>query len=203
MNHLSYIRGGVFWATVCLLSLGVPLPHAELVAPRFSAVALVSTEGSSNLPARSQIEQNASSLVDAIIQIESNGDARLVGRHGERGLMQIRSGTWRDTTTRLFGKPLPFDQAFDPALNRRVGTAYLAWLQAVILHRQSQWKDDERALLLAAYNAGPSRLAKSGFDLGDMPQNTRDYVERASALHDTYLADMATFRPPAFARAKT
>jgi hypothetical protein len=30
--------------------------------------------------------------VDAIIQIESNGDPRMVGRQGERGLMQIKAG---------------------------------------------------------------------------------------------------------------
>ena len=137
------------------------------------------------------VERNAASLVDAIIQIESNGDPRMVGRHGERGLMQIKSGTWRDMTTRLFGKPLPFDQAFDPALNRRVGTAYLAFLQERLLPRQAEWKADERALLLAAYNAGPGRLLKAGFDLAGMPRQTRDYVERASALHDTYLDDRA------------
>lgn len=136
-------------------------------------------------------EQNAALLVDAIIQIESHGNPRKVGRHGERGLMQIKSGTWRDMTTRLFGKPLPFDRAFDPALNRRVGTAYLAFLQEQILPRQPEWKSDERALLLAAYNGGPGRLRKSAFDLARMPRQTRDYVERASALHDAYLDDLA------------
>jgi soluble lytic murein transglycosylase-like protein len=105
--------------------------------------------------------------------------------------MQIKAATWRDMTIRLFGKPLPFDQAFDPALNRRVGTAYLAWLQESLLPRQAQWKADERTLLLAAYNAGPGRLRQSGFDLAGMPSQTRDYVERACALHDGYLHDMA------------
>lgn len=137
-------------------------------------------------------EQNAARLVDAIIQIESNGDARMVGRHGERGLMQIKSGTWRDMTARLFGHPLPFDQAFDPALNRRVGTAYLSFLQERILPRQAEWKADERTLLLAAYNAGPGRLAQSHFELARLPRQTQDYVERASALHDFFLEEMAS-----------
>jgi soluble lytic murein transglycosylase-like protein len=105
--------------------------------------------------------------------------------------MQIRSGTWRDMTTRIFGQPLPFDRAFDPALNRRVGTAYLAFLQERIFSRKTEWKSDERSLLLAAYNAGPGRLFESGFNLAQMPDQTQDYVERASALHNTYLDDMA------------
>ena len=136
-------------------------------------------------------EQNASRLVDAIVQIESNGNPLKIGRHGERGLMQIKAGTWRDMTIRLFGKPLPFDRAFEPALNRRVGTAYLAFLQERLLPRQAEWRADERALLLAAYNAGPGRLAESGFNLSRMPAQTRDYVARASALHDAYLGDLA------------
>jgi transglycosylase-like protein with SLT domain len=135
------------------------------------------------------VEENAAHLVDAIIQIESGGRTRMVGRQGERGLMQIRAGTWRDMTTRLFGSPLPFDQAFDPALNRRVGTAYLAWLQRGLLPRQAEWKTDERSLLLAAYNAGPGRLRKSRFNLAGMPRQTRDYVARASALHDRAAGD--------------
>ena len=93
---------------------------------------------------------------------------------------------------RLFGEPRPFDQAFDPALNRRVGIAYLAFLQESILPRQAEWQADERSLLLAAYNAGPGRLRRSGFDLDRMPSQTQDYVDRAGALHDAYLGDVAS-----------
>ena len=135
--------------------------------------------------------QAAARLIEAVIQIESGGDPLKIGRHGERGLMQIKAGTWRDMTIRLFGKPLPFDRAFEPALNRRIGTAYLAFLQERLLPRQAEWRADERALLLAAYNAGPGRLAESGFNLSRMPAQTRDYVARASALHDAYLGDLA------------
>ncbi len=165
--------------------MGVPAIH-----PR-PAAAIPPIPPSARPAPSPDAEQNASRLVDAIIQVESNGDARKVGRHGERGLMQIKAGTWSDMTVRLFGKPLPFDQAFDPSLNRRVGTAYLAFLQETLLPRQSEWKSDERALLLAAYNAGPGRLREAGFDLGLMPRPTRDYVERASSLHDAFLGDTA------------
>ena len=201
MKPFPSIRNAAILAAAIFLPMGVPSLRAHLSAPEIP-------RSPSQMPsAAPAVEQNAALLVDAIIQIESNGDARRVGRHGERGLMQIKAGTWRDMTIRLFGKPLPFDQAFDPALNRRVGTAYLAFLQERILPRQAEWKADERALLLAAYNAGPGRLLQSRFDLARLPRQTLDYVERASALHDTSLDDRAASarqrlfaaRPSAFA----
>lgn len=190
MNRKTSIPSWLVLGAALLLPLGVtafrPQP-AEAGRSRLPAVPAPATTAEAPLDA----EQNAARLVDAIIQIESRGDARMVGRHGERGLMQIKAGTWRDMTTRLFGRPLSFDQAFDPALNRRVGVAYLAFLQESILPRQAEWKSDERTLLLAAYNAGPGRLRRSGFDLDRMPAQTQDYVERASALHDVYLGELA------------
>ena len=184
-RHVA-IRNGLILAAALLLPMGVPA-----ISPRNPAPAIprpTSAQATASLDA----EQNADRLVDAIIQIESNGDATKVGRHGERGLMQIKASTWRDMTIRLFGEPRPFDQAFDPALNRRVGIAYLAFLQESILPRQAEWQADERSLLLAAYNAGPGRLRRSGFDLDRMPSQTQDYVDRAGALHDAYLGDVAS-----------
>ena len=127
-------------------------------------------------------------LVDAIIQVESQGNPQCVGSTGERGLMQIRLTTWRETTRELFGRPLPFNQAFDPELNRRVGRAYLAHLQEHIAEHREHWRSDERSLLIAAYNAGPTCLRQKGFNLQRMPESTRDYVERVQNLHDAYLS---------------
>ena len=169
-----------------LLPLSVPAFH-----PLPAGMPALFQAGGTPAAFSADVEKNAALLVEAIIQIESNGDPRKVGRHGERGLMQIKSGTWRDMTTRLFGQPLPFARAFEPALNRRVGTAYLAFLQERLLARQTEWKSDERSLLLAAYNAGPGRLSDSGFDLARLPDPTQDYVARASALHNVYLDGMA------------
>lgn len=130
-------------------------------------------------------------LVEAIIQVESAGNSREVGRAGERGLMQIKRETWRDMTRTLFGAVKNFDQAFDAHLNRRVGKAYLAYLQAFLLENRTHWRSDERALLLAAYNAGPARLKQAKFDLARMPETTQSYVERVVALHEYYLQEYA------------
>ena len=140
-------------------------------------------------------------LVDAIIAVESQGDPRCVGRAGERGLMQIKRETWREMTRELFGRALSFQQAFDPAINRRVGRAYLARLHAMLSEHQGRWKADERALLIAAYNAGPTCVALRSFNLRRMHSSTRDYVERVTALHDHFLAGQATALRPLLADA--
>jgi len=126
-------------------------------------------------------------LIDAIIQVESAGDPLSVGRAGERGLMQIKRPTWEQVTAELFGRPLSFEKAFDAAINRRVGSGYLAELQRFLLRHRERWQADERSLLLASYNAGPMRVWKAGFDLSRLPERTKDYVNRVSALHDLYL----------------
>ena len=131
-------------------------------------------------------------LVEAIIQVESQGDPQRVGSMGERGLMQIRLATWREMTREIYGRPQPFQKAFEPALNRRVGRAYLTHLQDLITPHRDHWQTtDERALLIAAYNAGPTLLAQKNFDLQKMPASTRDYVERVTNLHEALLAELA------------
>lgn len=142
-------------------------------------------------------------LVDSIILVESGGDPHAVGSHGERGLMQIRSGTWTDTTRSLFGSALPYRQAFDPALNRRVGKAYLAVLQNHLLASREQWQADERSLLLACYNAGPGRVAEANYRLDRLPASTRDYIRRVSALHDEFVASRYPDRRPSFLLSST
>jgi len=195
MKMDSTIRKILLLSTALLLSLGVlafrSQPEETLPVGSKAREPLPTLESATpvQVVAHLTMEENAAHLVEAIIQVESGGDARKVGHHGERGLMQIRSGTWHDMTTRLFGAPRPFSQAFDPALNRRVGTAYLAWIQKQILARQRDWKTDERSLLLAAYNAGPGRLKTSGYKLRGMPRQTRDYVARVGALHDQAAGD--------------
>ena len=128
-------------------------------------------------------------LVDSVTQVESAGNPRLVGSHGERGLMQIKSGAWGDVTHRLYGRRISFDRAFESKLNQQVGAAYLADLQRFLGRHQRVWKADERSLLLACYNAGPERVKRAGFDLRRLPAHTQDYVKRASSLHDALLAD--------------
>ena len=105
--------------------------------------------------------------------------------------MQVRRSTWDAVTERLYGQPLPFDRAFDAATNREVGAAYLRQMQEFLRSHRGSWKTDERTLLLACYNAGPGRVAKSGFCFNGLPASTRDYVVRAAALHDALRQECA------------
>ncbi len=130
-------------------------------------------------------------FVDALVQVESRGDPTCVGKAGERGLMQIKEATWRDTTDAIFTDPVSFDRAFDAGLNRKVGIAYLIYLRGFLLERRDHWDGDLRNLLAASYNAGPGAVEEAGFDIGRLRESTQDYVDRVITLHDFYRSEQA------------
>ena len=130
-------------------------------------------------------------LVDALVEVESAGQPRRVGRQGERGLMQVKAATWAEVTAKLYGKRIPFERAFEPELNRRVGLAYLRQLRTFLAGHRERWRTDERTLLLACYNAGPERVREAGFCVTRLPATTRDYITRAGALHDALRREAA------------
>lgn len=66
-------------------------------------------------------------LVMAIIQVESGGDAKAVGDHGEIGLMQIMPGNAKGTSRQAL---------FDPETNIRVGISLLAEAKETCIHRE-------------------------------------------------------------------
>ncbi len=88
-------------------------------------------------------------IVNTIIQAESSGRAWVVGDGGKaRGLMQIQRPTWERYTTESW------DKAFDPAVNRAVGTKIVRSLVKTYGPRATE------ALVIYSYNTG--RIAKSG-----------------------------------------
>jgi len=168
-KNISIRRGGDVWSQVEFGLSETPVSYGHLLTPH----------------------QIADLLVNTIIQIESGGNPRLVGGKGERGLMQIMPETWTEITALRYGKPLSFDLAFDPVTNEQVGRWYLDYLQNFLNAHREQWGADERALLLAAYNGGPNRLASVHFDVRKLPASVRDYVQRGVNLHDYLLAERA------------
>lgn len=101
-------------------------------------------------------------LVQAVVKVESDFNARAVSPKGARGLMQVMPAT-----ARRFGVANP-DHLFYPAPNLNAGTAYLAWL----LKRY----DGNLDLVLAAYNAGEGAVATYR---GIPPyRETRNYVKK-------------------------
>ena len=106
-------------------------------------------------------------LIKAIIKAESDFNSRAVSPKGALGLMQLMPETARDMQV---GDPL------DAAQNIAGGTRYFSNLLNIYGGNVS--------LSLAAYNAGPSRVAKNG----PLPgiRETRDYVRKVIRFYRSY-----------------
>jgi soluble lytic murein transglycosylase len=90
-------------------------------------------------------------LLVALIEQESRFDPRAKGPRGALGLMQVRPFVGEDVAARI-GLPWQGEQTLlDPVLNVRIGVAYLTELLA---------RFGNQELALAAYNMGPTRLAR-------------------------------------------
>lgn len=106
-----------------------------------------------------------SSLIEAIISVESNWKPSAVSQKGAVGLMQLMPSTISDMRVR---------DPYDPEENIEGGTRYFR----LLLDRFN----GDLELALAAYNAGPGRVEQYG---GIPPiSETRKYVRQVLALHD-------------------
>lgn len=99
-------------------------------------------------------------LLHAVIQVESNYQAKARSPKGAQGLMQLMPAT-----AERFG----VRDAFDPRQNIRGGALYLKWLV-------DYFRGDLR-LALAAYNAGEAAVVKAGYRIPPIAE-TRDYVPK-------------------------
>lgn len=128
-------------------------------------------------------------LVAAVINVESRWRPAAVSRRGARGLMQVMPETGEWAANRMALPGFSPDQLFDPAVNVRIGTWYLAWLL--------QEFDGNRAAALAAYNSGDHqvrRWLREGIWTGEAATvtqipfpETRVYVLRVLAHHQRYV----------------
>jgi soluble lytic murein transglycosylase-like protein len=103
-------------------------------------------------------------LVRAVVQVESAFNPDAVSPKGAQGLMQLMPATQRT---------LGVTNAFNPFENIRAGVRYLRQLL-------DRYNNDE-ALALAAYNAGPTAVAKYGEQVPPY-QETRNYVFKVNQL---------------------
>ncbi len=162
------------------LSCLVSERYHKTVLERFNAGASEWREADKNLPYSDIINSSArqsglsGQLVAAVIQAESSFQPQALSRNGAYGLMQIIPDTWRyvnreinvcngrhagECTTECF---------YNPELNIRIGTAYLAKLV--------KRYNGDIARALAAYNAGPGVVDKYA---GIPPYGeTQEYLER-------------------------
>ncbi|GAB5991885.1 transglycosylase SLT domain-containing protein [Aeromonas enteropelogenes] len=128
------------------------------------------------------------SLLYAISRQESALYPRAQSPVGARGLMQLMPATAKDTASKI-GVPYRSEQQlFDPAINIRLGSAYLKRLLDVY--------DGNRILAAAAYNAGPGRVKRWREQSADKPMDvwvesipyreTRNYVQNVLSFDLIY-----------------
>lgn len=104
-------------------------------------------------------------LVAAVIWTESSGDPNAVSKKGAQGLMQLMPETARE---------LGVQRVLDPAENVEGGSRYL--------RRMLDAHDGDLSLALAAYNAGPTAVARYG-GIPPYPE-TQSYVNKVLRLFE-------------------
>lgn len=90
------------------------------------------------------------SLVAGVIYTESSFNPNATSRVGAKGLMQIMPDTGREIAEKL-GEPFDENRLYEPDVSIRYGCFYL--------RQQLDRFDQNVAVTLAAYNAGPHRAA--------------------------------------------
>lgn len=144
--------------------LDTPLPHTGRADDHDAAVSQILARLSwrhTALPPRERVslaetivrEARAQDLepdlVMAVIEVESAGYHLAVSHVGAMGLMQLLPSTARELAGKLGIEWHGNDLLFDPALNVKLGTAYL---------RELADRYGDVSIALAAYNWGPGRI---------------------------------------------
>lgn len=127
-------------------------------------------------------------LVLAVIRTESRFYSKAESRVGARGLMQIMPETGQWIAKQMKISEYSEDKLYQPAYNIPMGIWYLAYLDRSFSGNLAQ--------LLAAYNAGDSKVRKwlsegtwtgRQQDLEQIPyQETRQYMERVLFDYQVY-----------------
>jgi len=155
--HLHVVGGRVALRAEDIVSI-----EPEEYFPIRAAEAPATTPFAQLIRAAAQKHGVDEELISSVITAESAFNPRAVSRKRARGLMQLMPAT---------ASQLAVSDVFDPAQNVDAGTRYLK----LLMERYGQ----DLTLALAAYNAGPDRVARYG---GVPPfSETRAYIHHILA----------------------
>lgn len=121
------------------------------------------------------------SFIEKIVAKESKHNPDAISKSGARGLMQIMEPTWHEMTEKVYGRKLSYEKAFDPEINRKVGTAYLSEIDDILTNSLPDYENmpvaEQQKHIAAAYNGGVNKLVRKKGNISEMPKETRDYVK--------------------------
>lgn len=121
------------------------------------------------------------SLLDAIAQVESSGNAKAIGDGGKAvGMFQLHRAAWEDARRQCPRIGEHQLGALDPVRSRLAAESYLTIL-AARFHRATHHKPTPGELY-ACYNVGFSRFQSLGFDLQRAPRTTQKAVKKLEGL---------------------
>ena len=140
------------------------------------------------LPERAQEFSLDAAILRGLVRQESVFDASAKSRAGAMGLMQLMPATAKSLSRSVLRSRYRRAFLYDPGVNARLGAAYLRKL----IDRF----DNSTLLALAAYNGGPTRIARLVRDNPGLPEDelfesiplyeTRDYVRRVMLYAESY-----------------
>lgn len=170
------------WSLAARLALGLDMPDTAVAIARQAGLrGVMLPEAGWPAPFRAPGDKLDGAVALGVMRQESSFDPDAASPVGARGLMQLMPATAAAVARTLGEQALP-GSLTDPALNMRLGTAYLAGLLAQF--------GGALPVALAGYNAGPSRAASwlagrspATLDIVDWIElipfdETRNYVQR-------------------------
>jgi soluble lytic murein transglycosylase len=127
-------------------------------------------------------------VLRGLVRQESVFDARVKSHAGAVGLMQLMPATAKSLSRSVLHTPYRGGFLYDPGVNAALGAAYLK--------RLIEQFEGSTVLALAAYNGGPSRIARVARENPRLSEDelfesiplfeTRDYVRRVLLYSESY-----------------
>ena len=140
------------------------------------------------LAARAKEAEVDPAVLRGLVRQESVFDARAKSHAGAVGLMQLMPATAKSLSRSVLHSRYRNDFLYDPGSNAALGAAYLKRLIGQF--------DGSTVLALAAYNGGPSRIARIARENPRLAEDelfetipifeTRDYVRRVLLYSESY-----------------